>query len=281
MIAPGSALEAAQVALAGAPVVGQVAAGGQLVHLGRLEGWWDAPGTSGTSTQKVADHGVFLGPAFYSGRVMALEARIDGFSPADSMSIANQLLTALPVNDLAALAVTDEAGTLYTSVRQEGDPLLSRQGNRVVVSLSMIAPDPRRYGPVQTASTGLPVATGGFALPAVLPIVIGGSVISGAVVAVNSGDIESYPVFTISGPCPSFTISDDAGRVLSYTDTVLAGRSLVIDTGARTAMLDGTAVRVVTGTWPTLKPGTNQYRFNASSYDAGALMTVSYRSARR
>lgn len=281
MIPAGTNLGAVQVELPGAPVVGQVAPGGQHVHLGKLDGWWDPAASAGATTQKTNDHGVFLGEAFYTARVVQLEARVDGFSPGDSLAVARQLMTALTLNELTELSVTDEEGTLTAAVRQEGDPLLARQGNRMVVSLSMLAPDPRRYGPWLTASTGLPVAGGGFVLPITLPVSSGGVATSGVLSIVNDGDVDSLPVFTVAGPVNPFTITGDAGRQLAFAEAVPAGRTLVIDTAARTALLDGVANRAVTGTWPALRPGLNTFRFDASAYDAGAQLTVSYRPAWR
>lgn len=281
MIPAGTALGAVQVALPGAPVIGQVASGGQHVKLGKLDGWWDSAASTGTTTQKVNDHGAFLGPAFYGPRVVQAEARVDGFGPGDSLAVARQIMSALSLDELVELAVTDELGTLHAAVRQEGDPILLRNGNRMIVSLSMLAPDPRRYGAWQQASTGLPVASGGFSLPVVLPIVMTGTGNAGAVVIANEGDIEAPLLLTVAGPCPPFTISDQQGRQLVFAETLEAGRTLVIDTGARTALLDGVANRVVTGTWPVLNPGANQFQFSASAYDAGALLTISYRSAWR
>lgn len=282
MIPAGTPLGAVQVALPGAPVIGQVAPGGQHVKLGKLDGWWDSPASSGTATQKVNDHGAFLGPAFYGPRVVQAEARIDGFSPGDSLALARQLVAALPISQLVEVEITDELGTLTASVRQEGDPLLSRQGNRMVVSLSMIAPDPRRYGPWQESITGLPVSTGGFTLPVTLPVSTGGDTQSGAVYANNEGDLDSPGTFTVIGPVPAgATITGQDGSQLVISDAVQAGRQLIIDTGARTALLDGVANRTVTGTWPTIRPGSSQFLFNASAYDAGAKLSLTYRSAWR
>lgn len=282
MIPPGTPLGAVQVELSGAPTIGEVAPGGQHIHLGKLDGWWDAPASSGQVTQKVNDHGAFLGPAYYGPRVVQAEARIDGFSPADSMALARSIAKQLQVGALTTLSVEDEEGILTADVRQEGDPILVRSGNRVILSLSMLAPDPRRYGPTQQLSTGLPVSTGGFVLPIILPVSTGGSAVSGAVSVFNDGDLDSNPTFTVMGPLPNgFTITDQDGHQLTYAEAVPAARVVVIDTGKRTALLDGIATRVVTGTWPVVRPGLNQFRFSSSTYDAAALMTISFRSARR
>lgn len=282
MIPAGTLLGAVQVAIPGAPVIGQVDPSGRLVNLGKLDGWWDAPPSTGTITQKVNDSGAFIGPAYYGPRVMAVEARIDGFNPGDSMLTAQQILRAVSVDALFAISVTDEAETLTAQVRQEGDPLLARKGNRVVVNLSLIAPDPRRYGAAVTASTGLPTTTGGLVLPFTLPVSLNATSATGTITAVNTGDITSFPMFIASGPIAGpWSISDGAGRVLTSQDTIPAGRTMVIDTGKRTALLDGVANRVMTGTWPLLAPGANQYRFTAASYDPASQLSITYKSARR
>lgn len=282
MIPAGTPLGAVQVALPGAPVIGLVAPGGQHVKLGKLEGWWDAPASSGSATQKVNGHGAFLSPAYYGPRVIIAEARIDGFTPADSLAVAREIAATLDVSTLTRLSVTDDVlGTLTADVRQEGDPILVRSGNRMILSLSMLAPDPRRYGPWQDVSTGLPQASGGFTLPVTLPIVMTGTGAAGALAVTNEGDMESPMIITVAGPCPPFSISDQFGNQLSYWEDVPEGRYLYIDTDARVALLDGTANRTVTGTWPVLRPGVNTFQFSASAYDAGALLTLSYRSAWR
>lgn len=281
MIPPGTPLGAVQVAIPGAPVVGLVAPAGQTVHLAQLTGWWDPPGSSGSNTQKVNDHGAWLGPAYYGARVIGVMARIDGFSPGDSMAVAQQLIRAVAVDTMTTLSVTDEAETLSAQVRQEGDPLLGRAGNRVTVSLSLLAPDSRRYGSLSTIRTGLPITTGGLSLPLVLPVSLSATTATGILTVTNVGDIDSYPAFTVSGPCAPFTIADAYGRQLAYAGTVPDGRQLIIDTAARTALLDGVANRVVTGTWLRLIPGVNQFVFRAASYDPASQLSITYRSARR
>lgn len=261
--------------------VGETRDNGARVHLAQLTGWWDPAASTGAATQRANDHGAWIGPAYYGPRILGVLARIDGTSPADSMTIAGLLLRAVPLDQLAEVSVKDEAETLTARVRQEGDPLLDRKGNRVTVSLSLLAPDPRRYGPPATADTGLAATTGGLSLPIVLPVSLGATASAGTLTVTNAGDMDSYPVFTVTGPCAPFTVSDAAGRQLAYADTVPAGRTLVIDTALRSALLDGIANRVVTGTWLRLTPGINQFSFKASSYDAASRLAIAYRSARR
>lgn len=261
MIPRGTPLGGVQVALAGAPVIGQVDDAGRLINLGQLTGWWDSAATSGTSTQRVNDHGVFIGPAFYGSRIIGVEARIDGLNPGDSMATAERLIEAVSLDALGLITVTDENRTLSALVRQEGDPLLARSGNRVTVSLSLLAPDPRRYGEIQFASVPLVADT------------------QNIVHAVNDGNIASCPLFVIDGECQVDSLFDDLGRQLSYPDVdVPVSESLVVDTDLRTALLDG-EFAVVVGTWPRLEPGSNVFSLNTLDCSPGSLLTVAYRSA--
>lgn len=281
MLAPGTLLEFAQVSLPGAPIIGQVDPEGRLVHLGKLEGWWDPPGGTGAKTPRSNAHGVYLGPAYYTERVIQLEARVDGFSQADSYATARRILDAVPLNDLRELTVTENGETWRAQVRQEGDPLILRKGNRVTVNVSLIAPDPLLYSAPSTVFTGLPTTSGGLTLPLVLPLAVGATVSNGSLSINNTGTEDSAPLMVVRGPCPPFTITDGTGRQLSYALPIAAGRTLVLDSANRVALADGTTVRPVTGTWPVLRRGLNQLYFNAASYDPAARLEVTYSSARR
>jgi hypothetical protein len=168
-------------------------------------------------------------------------------------------------------------------VRQDGDPLVDRLDGWARFSLSLIASDPRRYGTEEvSATTGLPQTSGGLSLPITLPITIGATVSSGRVSVTNAGNMATRPTLTVTGPSPAFSITHiGSGKRLASFEAVPAGRSLVLDADRRIALLDGTALRVVTGSWFDLDPGVNEIAFAAASYDPDASMTVSFRSAYR
>ena len=71
--------------------------------------------------------------------------------------------------------------------------------------------------------------------------------------------------------------------MLTYQSVIEAGRTLEIDTEARTVFLDGneSASRrsLVVGTWPELLPGTSDVGFRAADNDAAGTLTVEWRSA--
>lgn len=245
---------------------------------------WDAPASvTDRIEQRSADHGGWLRQGYYEPRTLELKGQIVSRTRSSLEQAWALLKSAVQSFDAMDLVVaTAGAPVLTASVIQGGAPLLTQKKAVWEFSFSLIAADPRRYAVDTTvASTGLPVTTGGLSLPVVLPLVIGATTTSGTLSVENVGDVATRPTFTITGPCPACAITHSSGRRLNIPDAIDAGRTLTIDTDARSALLDGTASRVVTGTWFELDPGVNEIQFSSSTYDAAALLTVTFRSAWR
>lgn len=247
-----------------------------------ITGWSDAPPSTGTVDQRSADHGGWAGQAFYAPRAIELTGAIVAADWATCGAAIDQLMAAIPLGMTDWLVVDEGYRSLQALVRQDGDPIIARSDGWARFSISLVAPDPRRYSSTQvTASTGLPVTSGGLSLPITLPLVIGATTASGRLVVTNDGNMPTRPVFAVAGPCPPFAISHGSGRRLAAPEAVGAGRTLYIDVDKRMALLDGTALRIITGSWFDLDPGVNEIQFSAATFDASAQMTISYRSAWR
>lgn len=251
--------------------------------LEKLTGWVDAPGSSGSSEQRTATHGANLNEAFYTARTLELEGSIvaDNWDAAEEA--VDRLMAAVPVNIPAPLLVLTNRRAMGVDVRQEGDPLVEILKGHARFSLSLIAPDPRRYSlNVSQYETALPVVTGGLVPPVTPPVTIIETSESGRFTARNDGNMATSPVFTIHGPCPAWSITHlGLGKRLWSNTPIPAGRFIVLDAAERMARLDGIALRTVSGSWFDFAPGDNEVAFTAASYDSGALLEVSYRSAWR
>ena len=123
-------------------------------------------------------------------------------------------------------------------------------------------------------------------LPITLPLTIAASASSGQITLTNAGTIGTRPLFTIGGPVttPAIVVQypDSTVRQLVYSDTLGAGDTLVIDTDAHSAVLNGQVSRrrYLSGMWPEIPPGaTVTVQWNAASTDPAALLTGSCRSA--
>lgn len=254
---------------------------GTRVIITDLRGWEGASGTTGAVEQRSAADGGWANPAWLPPRIVQVDLAMNG---ADFMSVnqsLRRLVNRIPHNELTELLVVDHDFETRALVRQEGDVITTQKAATARVSLSLIAPDPRRYGslPVDLA-TGLPQSSGGRRVPLRAPFSIEAALETGTILATNDGNIDTPPVLTVYGPCPPFTITHTAtARTLRYHDTVPAGRTLVIDTAARTAALDGTAARYITGSWFTYAPGDNVIAFGAGSYEPDAVLTSTHRAA--
>lgn len=96
--------------------------------------------------------------------------------------------------------------------------------------------------------------------------------------AVNSGDIDAWPLFEITGPVSSPVISNETtGRSFIVIGDIDAGDTVTID--SRTGRVTPANYRLVGRPW-LLVPGTNNIRWRASSgsFDPSANLRVIWRS---
>ena len=254
---------------------------GSRVYLEALEGWDGASGTTLEISQRASDDGAWLGEAYLPARLLNAVVTVNAASfPAGSRSL-QRLLSLVPRAAVAEMAVTDHDEQLVADVVQSGEILATRKGALIRLSVPLVAPDPRRYDPEPvTLATGLPSTTGGLRAPFRTPVRVQAVVASGVLTAVNDGTHPTHPVLTVVGPCPPFTITNrTSGASMRFHDSVPAGRSLVLDCRNRTALMDGTTPRYVTGVWPTYDPGANDVAFTADTFDAQALLVSEHRHA--
>lgn len=281
---PGTVLGPVQASI-GAVTLGVVDAAGVAWTLGRLDGW-DSADVRTQYSDRQADHGSWPGQAYLQARVLTL----GGTVTADDQTQLEACLETLR----EAISLDDTLLTVYESVpkqctaRASGRLLIDRPSDRTAAfSALLTAADPRRYSTVlQTATTGLPDISGGFTLPITLPLTLTAAAASGQITLTNDGTIATRPTFTILGPVttPSILVQypDSTVRQLSYSDSLGAGDTLVIDTDAHSAVLNGTVSRrrYLSGDWPEIPPrATVTVQWSAPSYDPAATLTGSCRSA--
>jgi len=153
---------------------------------------------------------------------------------------------------------------------------------------AFVALNPLIYsGTEHTASTGLPVSSGGLTLPVTVPFSIGATFTTGRVTLTNAGTAPAGLRLRINGPVlqPRVALLTAAGTyTLSFFLDLGVGQYLDVDTAARTVYLQGTASRRGFAAasdlgWPILPPGTSELAFFASTYDAAALLQVFWRDA--
>lgn len=176
-----------------------------------------------------------------------------------------------------------------------GGPLLPRveDGGAVIrYQATLRCPDPRHYSQTeQTALASSPSTAGGMPLPVVFPIPFGAGAAGGTVVAVNAGNMSTWPRFVVNGPVSGPVIGNTTrGEYLALTSLVMtASDVLTVDTNprGRAVLLNGVSVagsvNYQTSSWPQLGPSpggeTLQFYGVAGGYGGGTSMTVYWRSA--
>lgn len=282
---PGASLGGRRADL-GSVALGAVDGAGVAWHLQDLEGWSGSE-VDADYLPRGSDHGTWASPAYLRERPITLAGKIEAPTLADLDIAVEQLLAACALTD-TTLAVYETTPKQVT-VRRSGKPLIRYVTDRVAeYSLLVTAADPRRYSTtLQSQSAALPSVTGGLALPITLPITISATTVSGTITLTNEGTISSLPTLTVAGPTIGgftvvATLPDGTTTQQTYSDTLNAGDSLVLDATSRQVTLNGAVSRrlYLSGTWPEIPPqSTVTFSWFSPTYDAAALLTGTVRSA--
>lgn len=175
---------------------------------------------------------------------------------------------------------------MLVSLYGDFEPTLSEGASVLDYQAILFAEDPRAYSQSLTTDTSTPLSSlgGGLVLNAPFPWKFSSSG-GGTVSFTNSGNRDTPPVFTISGQCvnPQIVLLS-TGQRIAIDGTVDAGTSLVVDVANRTVELGDGTNRLnfydsADSTWFNLPSGTSNLQLVAASFDGGAALTVSGRSA--
>ena len=150
------------------------------------------------------------------------------------------------------------------------------------VTIDMLAPDPRRYGPLQvTSKVGLPQVEGGVRLPQSTPFNFGRVSEESRLSITNAGKIDLMPRILVSGGFSSVVVTDvTTGRSLRLEWPVAEGEVLVFDSGARRAELPGVEVTrwMDRRQWFVIPRGeTHEFRLEADGVIGDPQMWAEYK----
>jgi hypothetical protein len=187
-----------------------------------------------------------------------------------------------------SVAETSRGQTLTSFVRAASQPRAKRVSELVATwEIDLVCPDPKRYGAVPiSVSTGLPKpAAGGLSYPVAYPLSYGAGGSPGTLTVTNPGTADAPIVFTVSGNLPQGFVISYNFQYLYYYATLFPGQPVVIDTGAGTVLVEGTADRrssLAYADWiqaPAGSSATISFISNDGSYDPAATLTATYAPA--
>lgn len=252
-----------------------------------VDGWMGAPARRTAHTERPGADGAFRGDAFRGTRGVTIEGRYYA-QDVTRLRLLERRLASLCADPrrLYPLTVQDHSGPLTAYVELSGEikvaPVKPWYGE---FSISLLAPDPRRFGTWMSGSVGVPdagsggvIATGSGAIATGSGLAAGISPTPTAVTLTDPGTTGSLLVAQFTGPAtnPSITKGSDGTQVTLRgnlgagesiwinlapqqahevpgmpTDTFLHGRSVFGPGG----YAGGGGLTVVNGAWPAIRPG--------------------------
>lgn len=231
------------------------------------------------------------GRAFRSGKRMNLIGVVYGVDAAHAEELAWEKISGLfPRGYSEIMMVTTERGvrTMRVWPDQATPQVLPFTPTSARFRYPLVAPDPRKYGPLQTDQTS---PAGDAADGLIWPLFPGGYLDfgsfspTGTFYITNTGTADSWPTFTVQGGITTgFEIVSGSDARLTYAAGVAAGTDVFLSpyAGGRAYVgaTDSTTKLTVEG-WPIVKPGeTRQFSFNPlGTADANALATWSFSEA--
>lgn len=233
-----------------------------------LEGW-DSPDLPEGADSKSGDDGLWDNENFFGGRTLTIKGALVAPTYAAREAAEYRLRQAVVRNRLVAFTV-NETVPKQVMARRSGRLLITPVTDTLSeYSISLLAPDPRKYAtsPI-TASIAVIAATGGLAPPWTPPVLLpeldGGS---SQATLLNAGIYDTPPTITIYGPGSFISIHNlTTNKHLTFNALVLGASDFItINVAAGTALLGGTSPRApstgsaVIGDFK-LDPGENSFK---------------------
>lgn len=264
---------------------------GSPYQITQLSGFHDAPEVRSDDQTRARAHGLFAGTDYLGGRSIVADIEVVAKHPNEStwQAFSSALVVGAESETPLGLQIPGLAGgtsvRVGARVRKLSLPIersyLNGHGRAIV---EWFATDPRVYSETLTTATAsqATVAGTGVTFPVTFPLTFGGSVSGGQLIATNVGEFGAPWSATITGPVDNPTVENiTTGETLAFVGTLAAGETLVLDSLARSVLLNGTASRyswlVIGSQWFTVEPGANTIRLAGSS-GTGSI-SFSFRSA--
>lgn len=220
----------------------------------------------------------FWSPSRVVTLALTIEDSLDSFQGS-----VDALLTATQPG--ANVTVGVQVGGVYTTVtgqisNRDAPTGLEYPTGYTAAAVEVTCAEARRFGLEVSATTPLPMSTGGLTFPATWPAVWAATSATGVATLANPGNTDGPVWLQINGPvtAPMVThVGAGAPDVFAYSGSISAGDWLAVDMENRVVLYNGQSSRnnlVTSRGWSSLEPGTNTFAFNASSYSSSASLVV-------
>ena len=209
----------------------------------KLEGWYGVDNVDLALVTRPNAPGAFAPvQTFPDAKAISIEGQYFGSSRADGLAMRERLAALYNDGRPVQMTVADDLRTTTREVLVAGVSLPWTIHPEFEFAIDMTAADPRRYGPEVVVETGLAAPGSGLVWPIVWPLDWGTIGVNGRIIVENGGNTETISRFVVSGggmPDGFAIVNVATGERLTYLGPVAAGVTVTIDTGTRTAVING------------------------------------------
>lgn len=213
-----------------------------------LDAWYALPSTDLKLAKRPNAHGAYgLGQIFTKEHRPVVTGQYYGASAADALVARNRLNALFADGKPVTMRVTDELGaTTRTVWLLEADTTFRYDFSHFPFDLSLVAPDPRRYGPTLSDFEGMPSAGSGLVWnlgTAVSGLYFdwGTAGVLGQVEFTNAGIATSFPRIEVGGAgafAAGFRITEvETGRELIFERATNTGEIIVFNSRTQRATI--------------------------------------------
>lgn len=248
--------------------------------------WLDVDGLGATKstanpTQRLRGDGAFASEAFLQYRTVSVHGALLAPTAALLEAAMDQLNAAATIRQQQLAVKYADGSSRYLFGQRQDEVGWKRESDvHATFALQFLCLDPRKFAPAVTVSTALPSVTGGLTYSVTYPRIYTAVQVTGVLTIDNPGNATGKVTMRIDGPCTGPIITHlSTGLALTFASSLAlnAGEWLDIDMEAKTVLANGQSSRsgyVTSRGWFGLDPGSNQFAFNASVYNAASLLTV-------
>lgn len=241
-----------------------------------LDAWYALPAVDAKVTKRPNAHGAYgLGQIFTKEHRPILNGQYYGENVTDALRARARLNAIFRDGRSVTMRVTDELGATTREVWLiESAPTFHYDFSHFPFDLVFVAPDPRRYGPTESASDGMPGGgTGLFwnlgTAPSGLFFDWGVAGTAGRVSYTNAGSATTYPRIEVGGPgafSAGFRVTEiETGRELTFERSTNDGEVVVLDSRTKRATIGSGDVTAFLSSrdWFSIPAGaTRRYQIN-------------------
>ena len=236
------------------------------LHASGLAGWYGTPDGKWDLTERQLGDGAFAiepSQVAYSSRTVTVDGYALGRTRAEALSSLAPL--GAMAHRLVSIAVDDGVAETYATGALTAEVGKGVRGGAVTFTLTIVCPDPRRYGTTPRRAYLSPGASAGaLAWHADAPHGLawplsygGGGTVANVATLRNEGTSTAYPTITASGDMDGLVITDTATGAQLAWDGHVGVQPVALDCLSRTASVAGVdASRLLSARgFPSVPPG--------------------------